>query len=102
MLDQKISDKDVKKILNATFVFSDLLAVMQHHDAITGTELQYVAIDYQWRLHKRQQASIPPYNQWISDRLAKETGIKVKKGEDILMCTGSQNDTVSDCPVDEF
>jgi len=29
------------------------LAVIQHHDGITGTESQYVAMDYQWRLHKR-------------------------------------------------
>lgn len=76
---------------------------MQHHDAITGTEVQYVAMDYQWRLDARQQESVSPYKKWLADKLSKETGVNVKNSTtDLFTCVGSQNDTVLDCPVNNY
>ena len=33
--------------------FMDILGVLQHHDAITGTESQIVADDYQFKLSNK-------------------------------------------------
>lgn len=100
LIDQETPEKDIKKIEDLSFSFNDALAVSQHHDAITGTEAQYVAMDYQWRLDKRQQASAGPYKKWIADKMIKDTGADVKNSTtDLIQCTGSQNDTVLDCPV---
>jgi len=33
--------------------------------------------------------------------MSKETGISVKNSTDLLMCVGSQNDTVLDCPIND-
>jgi hypothetical protein len=97
MLDQNASDAEIKKIIDAKYAFKDELGVLQHHDAIAGTETQTVAIDYQWRLHKRQEESLGPYKKWIQNQIADQAGVKVEK--DILTCVGTQNDTVLDCPV---
>ena len=75
------------------------MAVIQNHNAITGTEQEYVAMDYQWRLFKKQQMSSGPYKKWLADKLSKDTGISVKNSADLLSCIGSQNDTFLDCPV---
>lgn len=57
-------------------------------------------MDYQWRLYKRQQASVGPYKKFLADKLSRDTGIFVKNStSDLLTCVGSQNDTVLDCPV---
>ncbi len=34
----------------ASFALSDAMAIVQHHDAVAGTELQHVANDYAKRL----------------------------------------------------
>ncbi len=101
-IDQNTSQQDIKKINEASFQFNDALAVIQHHDGITGTEQQYVAMDYQWRLYKRQEASAGPYKKWLSDKMGKETGVFVKNSTtDLFTCVGSQNDTVLDCPIND-
>ena len=45
-----ISSKKVKAILNQEFLNEDILGVVQHHDAISGTAKQYVTFDYEWHL----------------------------------------------------
>ena len=38
--------------LDATTPLEEALGVVQHHDAVTGTEMQHVAFDYAYRIHK--------------------------------------------------
>ena len=39
-------------------VLDEAVALLQHHDSITGTEKQYVANDYHKRLSKGEAASL--------------------------------------------
>ena len=46
VLEKDISDEKVSEILKAKEEILDTMGVLQHHDAITGTERQRVADDY--------------------------------------------------------
>lgn len=50
MIKKGISSKKVNAILNQEFLNEDILGVVQHHDAISGTAKQYVTFDYEWHL----------------------------------------------------
>ena len=52
MDDYKSSSCDVNEALDA---LSHAVSVAQHHDAVTGTEKQYVTEDYHYRLDKGVQ-----------------------------------------------
>ena len=76
---------------------NDALGLMQHHDAISGTDSQFVASDYQFRLEKSMQTAEAPYQKLIQSEFERITGQKSNK--DLLTCLNSQNDTVLDCPI---
>ena len=50
--DDKSASCDVNEALDA---LSHAVSVAQHHDAVTGTEKQYVTEDYHYRLDKGVQ-----------------------------------------------
>lgn len=104
VIDQSCSEADIGEILAQNYKTQDELALYQHHDGISGTESQYVEMDYNTNLVQAFKNSESPYKKYILQALHDETGINVKDGvAGLQMCTDlSQNDTVKDCPVSEF
>jgi hypothetical protein len=49
-LDQKATDGEIEAILAAQHSLLDKVGILQHHDAITGTDKQAVADDYAFKL----------------------------------------------------
>ena len=60
------------------------MGILQHHDAITGTEKQFVADDYTMMISKAKAKSNIVYSKLLKDRLKAETGIST---ENLLTCT---------------
>ena len=58
----------------------DQLAVLQHHDAIAGTEAQYVELDYSTNLARAFAGSEGTYKKHVVDTLREEAGITIKDG----------------------
>ena len=50
MIDQQKNKNEISKILKEQSTSEDILSVVQHHDAISGTEAEYVAMDYSTHL----------------------------------------------------
>lgn len=46
MIDKATTQDQIKDYKNASTSFLDLVSIMQHHDAVTGTASQYVTFDY--------------------------------------------------------
>jgi hypothetical protein len=74
----------------------DALSVYQHHDAITGTDAQYVANDYSHRLSVAAEETRKAYHAELEEELERQTGLKAGSG--LAACVGYSNDTVIECP----
>ena len=48
----------------STDALEEAVSLLQHHDAITGTEKQHVANDYHRRLHRGEWG--PDRQQWVA------------------------------------
>lgn len=52
MIDTNATPIEVAQYLDAKETLMEVMGIMQHHDAITGTAKQYVADDYNKMLHE--------------------------------------------------
>ena len=69
------------------------MGVLQHHDAITGTEQQHVADDYTMTLAHSQFKSNKVYSQLLKEKMKQITGLS---SDQVVTCP--QNETVAACP----
>jgi len=65
MIDQSVKESEVTEYLKSNDIFLDQLAILQHHDAVTGTSNQYVTYDYQYRLQRAQDIADITYKKEV-------------------------------------
>jgi hypothetical protein len=57
MFDQGLEESQLKEILAAKATMMDSMGIVQHHDAVSGTEKQHVVADYDTRLFKSMKVN---------------------------------------------
>jgi len=96
VVNQEVSELELKKIMALKNYMLDWMGVYQHHDAVAGTAMQHVADNYIYHLDKSMKANNWLYAKYIAGDMGKETG---HWAMDFETCVGAQNDTVVSCPV---
>lgn len=91
---QTTSDADVQQMVDAKEWMMDVVGIVQHHDAVTGTAKQHVANDYMNRIFEGIQNTNEAYAKIIG-QLANMEGMEP---QDWSWCF-RQNGTYVDCPI---
>lgn len=94
VLKKQTTKQEVNQLTKATQGMYDAMGVFQHHDAITGTDAQFVDQDYVLKLWRAQRKNTAAYKVILEEALYKYTGIKANDA-DITNCLGQLNDTVA-------
>jgi len=76
----------------------DVVGIIQHHDAITGTAKQHVSNDYKERVYKVTQEVNKVYADQV-DKLARSQGFKE---DNTWQWCQRQNGTYTDCPIADW
>lgn len=87
------------QIINATSQMLDAMGLYQHHDAVTGTDAEFVAKDYSFQLSKAQGVNNKQYGALVASEIERLTGFK--PSEPLRICKNSNNDTILDCPIND-
>jgi hypothetical protein len=88
VINEKATDKEIEGIMDSNFAMLDGLGVANHHDAITGTDRQYVNNDFSARLQAGLDKSRETYRTEIKAKLITDFGITLEN-KDILSCIGT-------------
>jgi hypothetical protein len=83
MLDQSSTEGEINEMMVAYTDFMEILAILQHHDAITGTNSQSTADDYQWRLSNKHRESEEVYTKAIKSKIKANFGVNI---QDLNVC----------------
>lgn len=96
VLDQSITDEQVKSIQEANYAMMDSMGINQHHDAISGTGRQRIADDYAFKIYKSMDINNKVYNELLAEKVQKLTGYTSDK--EWVQCLKT-NSTYMDCPI---
>lgn len=75
---------------------ADILSVMQHHDAITGTHQAHVDIQYNYDMDKAFNKGAELYAQEVGSILKDKYGVELNQ---IALCNTVFNTTQVDCKI---
>jgi hypothetical protein len=96
MIDQLMTEDELKVLLDANFYELDQVGIMQHHDAVTGTCNNATCNDYRWRIFNAISENNQVYTDRIRDKIEGMTTHRLT--EDLSQCVKS-NTTYKDCPT---
>lgn len=99
VLNEKTPKELKEKILSESEKALRIVGVMQHHDAVTGTERQHVADDYQDQIDSVYETSTKLNSEVIKNFIKTET--RKDNIDDVIYCNKSQ-DKFIDCPDQLF
>lgn len=86
MIKRDSSDKDIQEVLEKNDKMADILSVVQHHDAITGTHAAHVSVQYSTDLARAFTDGSNLYKSQLKAQIEDKYGIKLG---DVSMCVGS-------------
>jgi hypothetical protein len=96
-IDQTTTAQEIADMDAAKFAMLDVVGIVQHHDAITGTAKQHVANNYAQRISQGMGVANPVYASVI-DKVAQTTGLDSAQWQ---RCA-RQNGTYLDCPIADY
>lgn len=99
LLDQTVDKQSESDILESFWGMMDVMGVLQHHDAVSGTAKEAVANDYDHRLFVAMEKNNEQYIEMVEDKIKKIGAGESKDGWTQCFRT---NSTYLDCPVSNY
>lgn len=96
ILDQSLTDAAFNEIIDSRNVMLDQIGILAHHDAVTGTERQAVAFEYEAYVAKALSTNNEMYGKLLGEKASILD--KALEGIDWVECLRT-NSSYLDCPV---